>query len=353
MKLISHLVGPDEFGNALQTNLQDAPKGSLFRIAIAYVSASGVKKLEKSLKKFMKRNGTIEIIAGIDIGDNSVEGIQKVAHICGPGSVFIFWNPTGYTFHPKVYCLTDAKMKGGSFWVGSSNLTENGLFRNYECSLQFHASTEDNQPLLEQINDYFVQLRKSSFCQPATRDLIEALIKSEKKRKRKGDRLSPSRFPPEIRDKFSNKVKAKKLGKGFSMLLSYNDVSGKRFEPYFLIPVRARDENLHFWGWPDEFSPSHRSGMPEKRIESNIHVGGSTVTENKRIYWVEERDEFRFVSPVIYRLGKSFAGNILHMERTTTGYDINVIPPTDMRFPILIKYAVNLSSNQKKWGYIN
>ena len=36
-----------------------------------------------------------------------------------------------------------------------------------------------------------------------------------------------------------------------------------------------------------------------------------------------------------------------------SGYEINVIPPSDGRFPNLVKYAVNLSSNQKKWGYIN
>lgn len=34
MKLISHLVGPDEFGNALQTNLQDAPKVAFFGLQL-------------------------------------------------------------------------------------------------------------------------------------------------------------------------------------------------------------------------------------------------------------------------------------------------------------------------------
>jgi hypothetical protein len=137
------------------------------------------------------------------------------------------------------------------------------------------------------------------------------------------------------------------------MLLSYNDVSGKRFEPYFLIPVRARDEKPQFWGWPNEFVPSRKSHMLEKRIETTIHIGGSTVVEKKRIYWVEERDEFRFVSPIIYRLGTSSIGSIVHIERTETGYEINVVTPSDVQFPNLVKYAVNLSSNQKKWGYIN
>jgi HKD family nuclease len=352
MKLISHPIGTDVFGNAIQKCLREAPKGGLFRVAIAYVSVSGIKKFEKHLKKFIDQNGTVEIIAGIDIGDDPVKGIQEVLRICGPGSVFIFWNPAGYTFHPKVYCLTDTRMKGGSFWIGSSNFTEKGLFKNYECSIQLQVSDRDNHSLLDQINKYFVDLRKSPFCQPATKALLKPLLKIEKKRKRQGDRLSPTQVPPEIRDKFTSKIKRNKLGKGFTMLLSHNDVSGKRYEPYFLIPVRARDENPHFWGWHDDFSPSKQSGMPERRIVTKIHLKGTTSIENKRIYWVEKRDEFRFVSPTIYQLGKSFVGNILHVKRTTKGYDIHVIPPTDSRFSILIKYAVNLSSYQKKWGYI-
>lgn len=352
MKFISHPVGPDVFGNAIQESLSKAPKGSLFRIAIAYVSAGGVRKLEKQLRKFIENNGTIEIIVGMDIGDEPVKGIQEVARICGPGSVFIFWNPAGYTFHPKVYCLTDSKMRGGLFWIGSSNFTENGLFKNYECSIQLQASERDNHSLLEQINKYFVQLRKSSFCQPATKHLLGILIKSEKKRKKHDEKLPLTKVPPEIRSLFTRKTRRKTLGKGFAMLLSHNDVSGKRFEPYFLIPVRARDENLGFWGWSDKFSPSSRSGMPERKIITNIIVNGSTVTEKRRIYWVDERDEFRFVSPTIYRLGKSFVGNILHAKQTARGYAIHIVSPTDSRFPILIKYAINLSSHQKKWGYI-
>lgn len=352
MKLISHLAGADEFGIALQASLRNAPKGSLFRIAIAYVSVGGVKKLEKYLKHFIEKNGTIEIIAGIDIGDDSVKGIQTVAHICGPGSVFIFWNPTGYTFHPKVYCLTDARMKKGFFWVGSSNLTEKGLFKNYECSIQLHASEKDNHSLLEQVNNYFVQLRKSSSCQPATKDLIDLLLKSENKRKREGDRLPASRFPPEVRDKFFSKSKTKKLGKGFSMLLSHNDVSSKRFEPYFLIPVRARDENPRFWGWESSFSPSAATGKPERKIEVDITIGTRTIKESRRIYWVQERSEFRFVSPSIYGLGKSWVGCILHISKKANGYEIKVISPKDPGYPIFLHYAVNLSSHQKKWGYI-
>jgi hypothetical protein len=332
--------------------LREAPKGSIFRAAIAYVSISGVKKVEKHLKKFIDQNGTVEIIAGIDIGDDAVRGIREVLRICGHGSVFIFWNPVGYTFHPKVYCLTDAKMKSGYIWIGSSNFTEKGLFKNYECSIQLKVSEKDNYTLLEQINKYFIDLRKSPFCLPASKALLKPLLKIEKKRKRQGDRLLPAQVPSEIRDKFTSKTKRSKLGKGFTMLLSHNDVSGKRFEPYFLIPVRARDENPSFWGWPDKFFASKRGGMPERHIKTKIHLKGSTLIENRRLYWFEKRDEFRFVSPTIYSLGKSCVGNILHVKRTSKGYDIYVIPPDDPHFPILIKNAVNLSSYQKKWGYI-
>ncbi len=96
-----------------------------------------------------------------------------------------------------------------------------------------------------------------------------------------------------------------------------------------------------------------RSGMPERRIVAEIHLKGLTFKENKRLYWVEKRDEFRFVSPAIYKLGKSYVGSILYLMRTSEGYKIHVISPTEPHFSVLMKNAVNLSSHQKKWGYIN
>jgi len=354
MKLYSNPIGRDVFGESIRQYLNSARKGSLFRIATAYISVSGVKKFEKHLKKFInQKNGTVEIIAGIDIGSDPVKGIQKAVRICGVGSVFIFWDPAGYTFHPKVYCLTDSKLKGGTFLIGSSNFTEKGLFKNYECSLQLQVSERDNNSLLEQVNKYFVKLRNSRYCQPATKELLKALLKVEKKRRSKDDKLTSSRVPAEVRDRFTGKTKKVKLGKGFTMLLSHNDVSGKRYEPYFLIPVRARDESPSFWGWEDKYSPSTRSGMPERHIVTTVNIKGASFVENKRIYWVEKRDEFRFVSPAIYRLGKSYIAHMLHIKKTKKGYDIHVIPPSDPLFSVLIKNAVNLSSFQKKWGYIS
>lgn len=352
MKLFSYPVGVDVFGNALQKSLSEASRGSLFRVAVAYISIAAIKKMEKCLKEFIARNGTIEIIVGINIGDEPAKGIQEILRLCGDGSVFMFWSPAGHIFHPKVYCLTNSKMSRGHCWVGSSNFTERGLFKNYECGIQLQVSDKDNPFLIEQINKYFIDLRRSPFCQPVTDALLKPFLEIEKKRKRQDRRQFPMKIPLIVKEKFLGKTVENELGKGFIMLLSHNDVSGKRFEPYFLIPVLARDENPNFWGWDKDFSLSKRGGVPERRVVIKIHLNEEAVAENGRLYYVEKRDEFRFVSRKIYHLGKTHKGSLLHMKRIVDGFDIHVIPSSDTRFAGIVRNAVNLSSNQKKWGYV-
>ncbi len=50
MKLFSYPIGTDVFGETIQQCLRKARNGSLFRVAVAYISVSGAKKLEKHLK---------------------------------------------------------------------------------------------------------------------------------------------------------------------------------------------------------------------------------------------------------------------------------------------------------------
>ena len=50
------------------------------------------------------------------------------------GRILVFHNPLPYTFHPKMYLFKSST--AAEVLIGSGNLTEGGLFTNYEASVR-------------------------------------------------------------------------------------------------------------------------------------------------------------------------------------------------------------------------
>ena len=134
------------------------------------------------------------------------------------------------------------------------------------------------------------------------------------------------------------------------MTLSKNDIDSKRGEPYFLVPIAAMQINKAFWGWP--LPKTSASKFPSSTIKAKIVVGKKAITENRRIYYVGGRQELRFVSPTIYKLGLPFLGSILIIKRKNHVYHLQVVDKQDQMFAGLLKHATHVASSQKMWGYI-
>lgn len=119
-------------GDWLQANLTGA--WGHFRAAVAFVKRSGVKHVAAQLAAFAKK-GKVEIVVGIDHQGTSYEGLEGLLRAASPnGRVIVFYNPLRYTFHPKLYLFKSATQ--AEVVVGSGNLTEGGLFTNYEAALR-------------------------------------------------------------------------------------------------------------------------------------------------------------------------------------------------------------------------
>lgn len=150
--LIHHPEGEKRLGDLLVENLQ---KGGwkTFRAAAAFVKRSGVKHLAKPLKSFTA-HGVSKILAGIDQGVTSAEGLTDLLAAVQPnGEVWVFHNeaPTNPTFHPKVYLFSNDK--SAECFIGSGNLTEGGLFTNYEAfvHLRLDRSKPDDKKFLDHL----------------------------------------------------------------------------------------------------------------------------------------------------------------------------------------------------------
>ena len=343
--------GIEIIGDELRNSLDTAPKNTIFRATVGYISESGLAQLEMSLKRTITQSGTVEVIVGLNqISKRSIKALATLYSICGGIGVFVFWNPNiNVTFHPKCYLLKTPKSGKTYAWIGSSNFTKQGLFSNYECNLHLVLEPKKDRPLITQIEDYYSKIRNSPYCHVldvarlAQLKTVKGIPSGEK----------PTYASPKINDQIKNifglKPKVPLPKKAFVMTLSKNDIDGKRGEPYFLVPILAKDENNAFWGWP--LTQSSASVYPSSVIQAKINVGQKTIIENRRIYFVPDKTELRFVSSTIYKLGLSFLGSLLLIQRKQHMYQIDVIEKEHKRFASLLKLATHVASNQKMWGY--
>jgi HKD family nuclease len=98
----------------------------------------------------------VKISVGIDHGGTSMEGLRTLLESIGNrGEIWIYHNENYSSFHPKIYLFKNDSH--ADILVGSGNLTEGGLFTNYEASLalSLDLTLEEHRNLLQQIESIF------------------------------------------------------------------------------------------------------------------------------------------------------------------------------------------------------
>lgn len=109
-----------------------APKAETTKrvtIVSAFASLVTVCRLKKPLHEIHEAGAEVRIVVGVDMGGTSKEVLRELA--AWPFEVFVFKNKKrGVTFHPKIYLVE--KAASAEIFVGSNNLTDGGLFGNYE-----------------------------------------------------------------------------------------------------------------------------------------------------------------------------------------------------------------------------
>jgi len=141
ISLIHHPNGPNRLGDLLIKNLSGS-SWTHFQAAVAFVKSSGVKHIKAPLQKFLT-NGQVKICAGVDLAGTSIEGLAELLESLGTkGEGWVFHNETQSTFHPKIYLFSNATH--AECLIGSGNLTEGGLFTNYEAFV--HIKLDKSRP---------------------------------------------------------------------------------------------------------------------------------------------------------------------------------------------------------------
>lgn len=147
------------FGQTLTREISD-PQWNEFNLASAWVRFSGVRHLQEHLIGFLRRGNIFRAIIGLDLQGTTKEGLELLLSMeeHGNSEVHVYHNESSGVFHPKVYLFSNSTH--AKLIVGSNNLTESGLYRNVEASLELSALAND-QVIMDAV-DAFASWRDTS-----------------------------------------------------------------------------------------------------------------------------------------------------------------------------------------------
>lgn len=387
------LLSPDaiRLGDVLKESLSSSHWDS-FRAAIAFVKYSGVKHIQDELKQFAQSK-SVKISVGVDAGGTSFDGLSGLlAALDDKGEAWVFHNQSPSTYHPKTYLFSNHE--NASLIIGSGNLTEGGLFSNYEISLQvelnlnseedkkFFLSVQEaldswsshqdglclklNRPLLAQLKDEGLVMPESFGQTDEGNSSSAGAVSSSGANRPLFAWTSVKSAPRVVNSKkslpaISGELKAEHNGevRVFAMTLQNTDV-GKgqvtpgtsRRSPEIYIPLVARDFAPEFWGWPAKFNEDQNN--PGKRDRSGVKMRLGTKIVNVNMMTWPVRSDFRLRSEALRSAGN--INDILVMELLGEGapaeYDVKVIIPSSKEYAKYIAMCNNSTKNSlKKWGY--
>ncbi len=142
----------------------------------AFANAQAIQRIASNILEAKAGGANINIVVGFDVKSTSAEALKRINSL-GVNSVLVHNARGGHTFHPKIYLFESAER--AEVFVGSNNLTDGGLYTNYEASTRttFEFPTDD-----EECVQFFSALETylnptGNTAQVLTRELIEILVK--------------------------------------------------------------------------------------------------------------------------------------------------------------------------------
>ncbi len=127
-----------------------------FNCLVAFASVSGLDKLSQAISASKSHITNFNTIVGVDQHATPKGALELLLSL--NINTKIYYTSSHIIFHPKIYVF-DSPNKCRII-IGSSNLTQAGLFQNIESSLmvEFDRPNTEGEAVLNQINQYFSSL---------------------------------------------------------------------------------------------------------------------------------------------------------------------------------------------------
>lgn len=198
---------------------------SSFNAFIAFVSTGGLKNIIDEMLAFKEAGGEIKLYLGVNLNATSKEALEKLLE--HQIESYVVYSPNNIIYHPKIYAFEGDETTRAI--IGSSNLTESGLFQNIEASVcvDFESDDENGSAFLADIYDHFNAIinQEHPSCQLLTQEVLEILIESNVVLPEAASRAKSNKINKEFGQKEAKvntrlldlfgKVKAKRPPKGF------------------------------------------------------------------------------------------------------------------------------------------
>jgi hypothetical protein len=180
MPRIRFLLQPDvQIGREILRLLEEETPRVPLPVRIVLVSAwanrQTLLRLRPTIRAFRDRGIPVRIVLGVDLGGTSKEALLELRS----------WNVDawllknrrgGSTFHPKVFVVE--RPQRADVLVGSSNLTDGGLFTNYEAVVHLEYDLRRERPTFDEFLTAYRRFLDPSgtTALPLGRDLLETLL---------------------------------------------------------------------------------------------------------------------------------------------------------------------------------
>lgn len=381
-------------------------------IATAFARFSGVRHFSQHIHK-IAMTGKVRIAVGLDMGGTSVESLKELLASVEPhGSIYVFHDGSHAIFHPKIYLLSNRHEASGL--IGSSNLTESGLFSNYEANVHFKfdlknfsdrrsfydiqtkltpffdvknkMSKEINRTLIKDL-EASGQLLAERYIATSMKAIKNVRLKAKESRNFIPFGSSDVEHPPDPGETFTSPVSAvlideefeseqfeidkaiieeaistaPHLVRGFVMTLQKTDVGigqttpgTSRRSPEIFVPLSARDYCPDFWGWPDNFieDKSRKGKFDRPNVTFKL---GTQIISVTMMAWPVKHD-FRLRSEALRSAGE--IDDIIKIEKalpnTLYEYIVTIIPKTSIDYNYYLhRCSVSVGKNsRRKYGYL-
>lgn len=214
----------------------------------AFANAQAIQRIAPNILEAKARGANINIVVGFDVRSTSAEALQRINSL-GVHAVLVHNARGGHTFHPKIY-LFEATHEKAEVFIGSSNLTDGGLYTNYEAStrmtFEFPADDEEYTHFFSSLETYLKPT--GPIVQILTSRLIDVLVE-------RGE-------VPSEKDIRKNQAKVPKPDKKASIPESPFGVETIKRPPALERPVRKTSTSTTKTG--AKVKPAQVSGMPNR-----------------------------------------------------------------------------------------
>ena len=371
---VEYLAQPDtQLGRLLSNMLNDQPSPCRITLVSAFVSLQTIMRIKHQIIDLHAQGVIVRFVLGIDLGGTSREVLEEL----------IDWNVEvhivkhripRHTFHPKLFLFEWPDH--AVLLLGSNNLTEGGLFSNYE------ATTRVTYTLPEDIEEFnYARDTLKRFLAPQgpvvyelTSDFLDRLVADHEIPSEADARLGrdipiiragsygkagsafgiehislPPPLPAELLDRLSRNIRRRRTSVSPDTRITTvsqdpsaeSDAEGSTAESLFpaafymtlpklqgdnipgeaRVPLSAIEIARDFWGWRDQYSRDigtrasrvYWNWRPIWRI-SSVESPETITDQVVRMYLYEASSDFRFYARPLVNLGAD-SGDVIRLTR--------------------------------------